>query len=104
MEEMSVKKFEPLFDFLGELLAVVLVAVYILTLANVQWNFITNETVWEIMAVLRLYGSVLLVGVGGMEAVSKRSMLVRWIFYAAVAIIVIFLFFPDTYAELISKL
>ncbi len=98
------KKLEPLFDFLGELLALVMVVVYILSLANAQWGFITNETVLNVMAILRMYGSLLLVGVVGLEAVSKRSMLVRWIFYAAVAIIVIFLFFPATYENLLGML
>ena len=100
------KKLEPLFDFLGEVLAIVLVAIYIITLADAQWGFLAkwSPMIVNIMAILRLYGSLLLVGVVGMEAVSKRSMLVRWIFYAAVAIIVIFLFFPATYQDLINML
>ena len=98
------KKLEPLFDLLGEILALVMVVVYILSLANAQWGFLTNETVLNVMAILRMYGSLLLVGVVGLEAVSKRKMLVRWIFYAAVAIIVIFLFFPATYDNLLSML
>ena len=98
------KKLEPVFDFLGEVLAIVMVVVYILSLANAQWNFITNETVLDVFAILRMYGSLLLVGVVGMEAVSKRKMLVRWLFYACVAIIVIFLFFPATYQNLLGML
>lgn len=103
---MSVKKLEPIFDFLGEVLALIMVAVYILTLADAQWGFFAkwDPVILDVMAILRLYGSLLLVGIVGMEAVSKRKMLVRWIFYAAVAIIVIFLFFPATYQNLLNML
>lgn len=98
------KKLEPIFDILGEILALLMVVVYIVSLANAQWNFIDNKTVLNVLAILRTYGSILLVAVVGMEAVSKRSIIIRWIFYACVAIIVIFLFFPATYQNLIGML
>jgi len=100
------KKLEPVFDFLGELLAIIMMVVYILTLADAQWNFFEkwSPVILDVLAILRLYGSLLLVGIVGLEAVSKRSMLIRWIFYAAAAIIVIFLFFPATYENLLNML
>ncbi len=98
------KKLEPLFDVLGEILAVLLVAVYIVCLANAQWSFIGNETVLYILDLVRTYGALLLVGVVGLEAMSKRNFVFRVIFYAAVAVIVIFLFFPGTYTNLIGLL
>lgn len=98
------KKLEPIFDILGEILALLLVVVYIVSLANAQWGFINNATFLNVLAVLRTYGSILLVAVVGMEAVSKRSIILRWAFYACVAIIVIFLFFPATYQNLIGLL
>ncbi len=96
------KKLEPLFDLLGEILAIALVVVYIVSLANAQWNFITSPVLLNILAIARTYGSLLLVAVVGMEAMSKRGLIFRIIFYAAVAIIVIFLFFPATYTALIG--
>ena len=96
------KKFEKVFDILGEILAVLMVVVYIVSLANAQWSVINNATVLNILSIARTYGSLLLVGIVGLEAISKRSFLIRIIFYACLAIIVIFLFFPDTYANLIG--
>ena len=95
------KKLEPVFDILGEILAVFLVVVYILSLANAQWGFINNATILNILSIARTYGSLLLVGVVGLEAISKRNFLFRIIFYICLAIIVIFLFFPNTYQNLI---
>lgn len=96
------KKLEPFFDVIGEILAVLMVVVYIVSLANAQWNFIGNATFLNVLAVIRTYGSILLVGVVGLEAMSKRSFILRLIFYIALAIIVIFLFFPGTYQNLIG--
>ena len=98
------KKLEPFFDIVGEILAILLVVVYILSLANAQWHFITNATILNILAIIRTYGALLLVAVVGLEAMSKRHFIFRVIFYAAVAIIVIFMFFPNTYTYLIGLL
>ena len=98
------KALEKVFDVLGEILAVLLVIVYIVSLANAQWGFISNATVLNILAIMRTYGSLLLVAVVGMEAMSKRNFIFRIIFYACIAIIVIFMFFPNTYQNLIGMI
>ena len=96
------KFLEGFFDVIGEILAVLLVVVYVVSLANAQWGFITNATVLNILSILRTYGALLLVGVVGMEAMSKRTFLIQLIFYILMAIIVVFLFFPATYQNLIG--
>ena len=96
------KKLEPIFDIIGEILAILMVIVYIVSLANAQWSFINNATVLNILNIARTYGSILLVGIVGMEAMSKRTLVLRIVFYVCIAIIVIFLFFPGTYSQLIG--
>ena len=96
------KKLEPLLDLLGEIIALTMVVVYILALANAQWGFIESKTILNIMNIALTYGARLLVGVVGFEAVSKRSSIIRIIFYICIAIIVLFMFFPDTYQNLIG--
>ncbi|MBR2988168.1 MAG: hypothetical protein IKC64_00415 [Clostridia bacterium] len=97
------KSLEKFFDVIGEILAVLLVIVYVVSLANAQWHFLDGIS-WltNIMAILRTYGALLLVAVVGLEAMSKRNIIFRLLFYAAVAIIVIFMFFPNTYTYLIG--
>ncbi len=96
------KKLEPIFDILGEIIAVVMVVIYILALANARWMFIKSDVLLNIINVALTYGSLLLVAVVGLEAISKRNLVIRIIFYACLAIIVIFLFFPSTYYNLIG--
>jgi hypothetical protein len=95
---------EKIWDIIGEILAVVLVVVYALLILNANFNFISNATVLKVFDVLRTYGSLVLIGVVGMEAMSKRNFIFKIIFLALCAIIVIFLFFPDTYANLIGAI
>ncbi len=96
------KKSEKLFDILGEILAVVLVITYALLIVDANFNFIPEGTIMNILEILRTYGSLALVGVVGLEAISKRNLIFKIIFLALMALIVIFLFFPGTYDNLIN--
>lgn len=95
---------EKLWDVLGEILAVVLVITYAVLIINANFPFIHNETVLMILDILRTYGSLALVGIVGLEAMSKRNFFFQIIFLALCAIVVIFLFFPDTYNNLIGTI
>ncbi len=96
------KKTEKVFDIIGEILAVLLVIVYIVLIINANFPFIENATVMNILEIARTYGSLLLVAVVGLEAMSKRNFVFQIIFLAMLALIVVFLFFPDTYSNLID--
>ena len=96
------KRSDKLWDTLGEILAVALVIIYLLSLFNAQFSFIQNQTILSIMSIMRHYGALLLVAVVGMEAFSKRAFPLRLAFYIAIGIIVLFLFFPATYQNLFS--
>lgn len=93
---------EKLWDILGEILAVVLIIVYALLILNANFGFLPTEG-WIVSAlqILKTYGSLALVGVVGLEAISKRNILFRIIFLALIALIVVFMFFPATYQNLI---
>ncbi|MFR6056143.1 MAG: hypothetical protein ACLUHK_06125 [Eubacteriales bacterium] len=56
----------------------------------------------NILEILRTYGSLLLVAVVGLEAISKRNIVFQIIFLALLALIVVFMFFPGTYENLIG--
>lgn len=95
------KKFEKVFDVLGEIIAVVMVLVYALWIINLNFNFLPVEVV-NVLALVKEYGLLVLLGVVGLEAMSKRNFILRIIFYALCALIIIFLFFPGTYASLME--
>ena len=91
------KKSEKFFDIIGEILAVVLVLVYVVLILNANFSFIPEGVFLNILEILRTYGSLILVGVVGLEAMSKRNLVFQIIFIALLALIVVFLFFPGTY-------
>ena len=93
---------EKIWDIIGEILAVVLVVVYALLIINASFSFIPQGTILNILEIIRTYGSLLLVGVVGMEAMCKRNFIFRIIFLLLIAVIVVFLFFPGTYDNFIN--
>lgn len=95
------KKLEKVFDIIGEILAVVLVLVFALLIINANFNFLPDLAL-KIFTVIKEYGALLLIGVVGFEAMCKRNIIFRIIFLLLIALIVIFLFFPDTYANFIN--
>lgn len=95
---------EKIWDVLGEILAVMLVVTYALLILNANFSFLTNETLIKVLDILRNYGSLALIGIVGMEAMARRNFILKLIFLAFVAIIVIFLFFPATYANFIGAI
>ena len=96
------KKSEKFFDIIGEILAVVLVLVYVVLILNANFSFIPEGVFLNILEILRTYGSLILVGVVGLEAMSKRNLVFQIIFIALLVLIVVFLFFPGTYENLIN--
>ena len=96
------KKSEKFFDIIGEILAVVLVLVYVVLILNANFSFIPEGVFLNILEILRTYGSLILVGVVGLEAMSKRNLVFQIIFITLLALIVVFLFFPGTYENLIN--
>ncbi|HIT78231.1 MAG TPA: hypothetical protein IAD47_05525 [Candidatus Limihabitans stercoravium] len=96
------KTISAIFDIIGEILAVILVIVYALLIINANFPFIPEGWLLNIMLIARTYGSLLLVGIVGMEAMSKRNIIFQIIFIALIALIVVFLFFPETYTQLIG--
>ena len=92
-----------LFDGIGMFAAVITVISYLLLVINAQWPFLGDaQTVYNILIVIRHYAPLVVVAIVGLEFVSSRSLLIRIIYYAAVALIVISMFFPSTWNDLVG--
>ena len=97
------KNLSPIFDVLSKILALVLVAVFIVLLADAKWPFLAEvPTLYNVFKIMKEFGALLLVALVGMEAICKCNHVIRLIYYVCIAIIVIFLFFPSTYEGLIG--
>ena len=95
------KGLEKVFDIIGEILAVVLVGVFALLIINANYSFLP-DAVLNVFEVIRTYGSLILIAVVGLEAMSKRNFIFQIIFLALLALIVVFLCFRGTYENLIG--
>lgn len=97
------KKLSGFFDIVGEILAVVLVVVFALMIIDANFPFLTKVPwLYNVCAILMQYGFLALVAIVGLEAMSKRNTIFFIIFCALLALIVVFLFFPGTYENLIG--
>ena len=96
------KKMSKFWDVLGEILAVIFILSFAFMILNATFGWIQDPTVLQIFDYVRNFGALLIAGVVGLEAISKRNIVIQIIFIAIMAIIVIFLFFPGTYQNLIG--
>lgn len=94
------KGLEKFFDIIGEILAVILVLVFFVDILNLQFGFIKSVDVLKAFSIIKYWGTLLLVAVVGLEAMSKRNFVLQIIFLLILAVIVIFMCFPETYEKL----
>ena len=91
------------FDAIGMFAAVITIIAYLLLAINAQWEFLGSvPVVYNILVVIRAYAPLVVVALVGLEWVAGRSFLIRIIFYAAIALIVISMFFPGTWTQLVG--
>ena len=99
MNKEQSKKF---FDAIGMLAAVITIIAYLLLAINAQWPFIDNGSILNVLKVVSVYAPLVVVALTGLEWVSDKSFLVRIIFYAAIALVVISMFFPETWNQFVG--
>ena len=87
-------------DVVGEILAFITVVLYAVLIINATWTFIPQGTFYNILLVAKNYAALAVVAVVGLEAVIKRGFILKLVFIILLAIIVIFQFFPGTWANL----
>ena len=91
-----------LFDGIGMFAAIITVIAYLLLVINAQWPFLDGvPTVYNILTIVRHYAPLVVVAIVGLEYVAGKNILIRLLYYAIVALIVISMFFPSTWNELV---
>lgn len=93
------EKLEKILDTVGEILAFITVALYAVLIVNATWTFIPQGTFFDILLIAKNYASLAVVVVVGLEAVVKRGFIIKLIFIILLAIVIIFQFFPGTWAN-----
>ncbi|MBR4002820.1 MAG: hypothetical protein IKI95_01955 [Clostridia bacterium] len=96
------EKLEKVLDLLGEILGFLTVVLYAVLIINGTWQFIPQGTFYNILVVAKSYAALAVVAIVGLEAAVKRGFLFKLVFLILLAIIVIFQFFPGTWANVVS--
>lgn len=90
-------------DGIGMLAAAITIITYLVLCINAAWPFIEAESmVMNVLLVIRTYAPLIVVGIVGLEFVSTKNLLIRIIFYVAIALVVIFMFFPETWTQFVG--
>ena len=90
-------------DGIGMLAATITIIAYLLLCINAAWPFIEAEsTIMNVLLVIKTYAPLVVVGIVGLEYVSTKNLIMRVIFYAAIALVVIFMFFPNTWSQFVG--
>lgn len=92
-----------IFDVIGCIAAVVTVLVYLVLCINSTWTFIPEGSfVLNVLEVIRTYAPLIVVAIVGLEFFANKHIAFRIIFYVAIAILVIFMFFPGTWNQFVG--
>lgn len=90
-------------DVIGMLAAVVTIIAYVVLCIDAQWNFIDDGTfVMNVLRVIQTYAPLVVVGIVGLEFVSTKGLITRIIFYVAIALVVVCMFFPGTWENFVG--
>lgn len=90
-------------DCIGCIAAVVTIIAYLVLCVNSVWTFLDPTTfVYKVLLVVKTWAPLVVVGIVGWEFVADKSLVVRIIFYAAIALLVVFMFFPSTWTQVVG--
>ena len=94
--------FADILGLLAETIAFFTIVLYLVLLINANWAFITSASIMNVLTVLKFYAPLALLLVVGLQVTSRQPFFIRIIFYSAIALIVVFQFFPGTWNNFIQ--
>ena len=90
-------------DVIGGIAAIITVLAFVVLCIDAQWNFINNTTLlYKVLKYIQTWAPLVVVAITGWEFASSRGFLFRIIFYVAVALVVICMFFPNTWSQFVG--
>ena len=90
-------------DCIGGIAAIITVLTYVVLCIHSQWSFLDEATtLYKILLVIRTWAPLIVVGIAGWEFVADKSLLFRILFYVCVGLVVICMFFPNTWNQFVG--
>ena len=88
---------------IGSIAAVLTLAVYLAFAIHSAWPFLDEAaSYFNVLLIVKVWAPFVVVGIACLEFVSNKSWLVRIVIYAAIALVVIFMFFPGTWDQFVG--
>ena len=87
----------------GSIAAALTIVVYLILCINSTWKFIESTSfIYSVLVIARTWAPLVVVGITGLEFVADKGLVIRLIFYIAIALVVVFMFFPDTWTNFVG--
>lgn len=103
MSDNSKEVRKQILDGLGMLAAAITIIAYLVLSINAAWPFIeATSDIMNVLLVVKTYAPLAVVGIVGLEFVSTKSWIIRIVFYIAIALVVVFMFFPNTWTDFVG--
>ena len=91
---------EKILSVVGKLLLTFLIIIHLFLILNANFSFLTDITVLKILNAVKNIGSLLFIVIMSFKIFSKGSIVFRIIFFLLLLAIIVFMFFPSTYQNL----
>ena len=92
-----------IFDVIGCLAAIVTVLTYLVLCINATWSFIPESSfIMNVLMAIKTWAPLVVVAIVGIEYVADKNIVFRILLYIMIALIVIFMFFPNTWSQVVG--
>lgn len=90
-------------DVVGCIAAFVTIVTYLVLCINATWSFIPEGSfIMNVLNVIKTWAPLLVVAVVGMEYVAEKNIVIRVVLYIMIALVVLFMFFPGTWNQVVG--
>lgn len=94
---------EQIFDVIGCLAAAITILVYLVLCIDATWSFIDHTSfVYNVLIFIKTWAPLIVVGIVGLEFTADKNLIIRIIFYVAIAAVVVFMCLPDSWEKVVG--
>lgn len=88
---------------IGCIAAALTILVYLVLCIDSAWEFIpATSFVYNVLIIIKTWAPLIVVGITGLEFVADKNLVIKLVFYIAIALVVIFMFFPSTWSGFVG--
>jgi len=90
-------------DVVGCIAAFVTIVTYLVLCIDATWSFIPEGSfIMTVLKAIRTWAPLVVVAIVGVEYIAEKHIIFRVIVYLMIALVVVFMFFPDTWTKIVG--